>query len=158
MRSFLFLFLTLVTWKAHSQNLMNAPNCDLELHSVGKGESTPLQQEVEWILKIKGYHITHPTKFDLASMPPYKMFASYRAGNESLTGNADCLIEEFKMIGARFSCSYELSLVAVDIMGTPVLLHAIQHSIRLAADSSEFYRQIREQLRVFPSCGFKKNF
>ena len=152
MKIFSFIFSALIATVAFSQNLLTSPNCNLEMHSVGLGESTPLQQEVEGILKVKGYNLIHPTEFNMASMPAYHMFASYRAGNASLTGNADCLIEEYKEFGTRYTCSYELNLVTMDIRGLPVLLNTVQYSARLAADSAEFYRNIREQLRVFPSC------
>lgn len=140
--------------KSHAEILVPSNNCQIEMIQTGKGASTPLHQEAEWVLQQKGFTLVKKTDESWSSLvvPASLIQGHYAAGNESLSGEADCIVEDYRALGKRSTCHYEMKLVVLDLDGIPKTVYHLRHSIRQSLDPDSFYTQVRLKLMQLPQC------
>ena len=134
-------------------NLSN-PGCDLDMYSLGSANNTPLQKEAELILSLKGYNVVHRDigTFGLGLVRVSQMMATYAAGAEDFSTEADCLSQEFEGLGKFYSCNYELTLFTMLPNGEWFPVTQIKESIRDARSTDLFYDSVYNQLKSLPYC------
>lgn len=151
---FLGLFSAVLTANFAFADLEPASNqCQVEMIPVGKGVSTPLQQEAEMILKYKGYSLVHPSEASESEIQiAFPFQVRYTVGNESLSGKSDCVTEDYRELGKRSTCQYELEFLALDLTGKAHTAFRIEESIRQSLEVESFYTRVRAQLAQLPHC------
>lgn len=140
--------------KTQSDHVANA-SCDLQIYSMGAVETTPLQNEAEWILNLKGYNLVRRSSDDFykADLTSTKMFATYRAGTASMNSQADCTSQQFEDLGKFYTCRYELTLYFYSEPKSDFIPAVqIKAATRDARSTDAFYQNVYNQLRELPYC------
>ena len=160
MKVFIFILvsvvLTSVSLTAKEQTGSDSnPNCELQIYSMGAVESTPLQNEAEWILNLRGYNLVRKsaTDFYKADLSAAKMFATYKAGTAGLNSKADCISQEFEDLGKFYTCGYELTLYFYSAPKNDFIPAVqIKAATRDARSTDSFYESVYKRLTELRYC------
>lgn len=163
MRKFLLIPTLLFScWTFGQSDLSSrATSCDLKLLFSSKGSETPLQRQTKWVLEHKGY-VVHPETSPQSGLSPetnleaqpesFAFFAHLQTGLRGLSGNSDCVSEDFGDLGKRWSCDYKFTLFTLSPSGVPVPFFEIQKSIRQSQELEAFYDFVQSRLAQVPPC------
>lgn len=152
------LFSLLCIWtfsESKAEIALPSQNCEVEMISMGKGTTTPLHQEAELVLRYKGYNLRPALKTEAIEnhfQSPYSFQVRYKAGNVSPSGSADCIIEDYRALGKRATCQYELKFTVRDEQGIEKTVFELRQSIRQSLELEGFYDRVRSELARLPLC------